>query len=189
VTASGPGAPLTYNVARLLAEPAGSSRDYLVAGVTIDLDAADLRLADPIEGRVHLARTNRGLLVTAGLTTSLAASCSRCLRDIEVPLDLRIEEEALPSIDLHSGLPLDVSAEPDVVRLTDHHELELEPVVRDAISLAEPIAPLCEPDCPGLCPRCGERLAGGDHDHPDDEGDPRLAALRALRVDGGPDPG
>jgi uncharacterized protein len=189
VTPVVPGAPLTYNVARLLAEPPGSSRDYLVAGVMIDLDAPDLRLADPIEGRVHLARTNRGLIVTADLATSIAESCSRCLRDTDVPLSVRIEEEVLPSIDLHTGLPLGTASEPDVVRLTDHHELELEPLVRDAISLAEPIAPLCEPDCPGLCPICGERLSGGAHDHPDDDGDPRLAGLRALRVDGGPETG
>jgi uncharacterized protein len=184
VTAAVPGAPLTYNVAGLLTEPPGASRDYRVAGVTIDLDAPDLRLSDPIEGRVHLSRTNRGLLVTADLSTGIASSCSRCLRDIEVPLSFLVEEEVLPSIDLHSGQPLDVAAEPDVLRLTDHHELELGPVVRDAISLAEPIAPLCEPDCPGLCPVCGERLADSAHDHPDDDGDPRLAGLRALRVDG-----
>lgn len=184
-----PGAPLTYNVARLLAEPPGASREYLVAGVIIDLDAPDLRLADPIEGRVHVARSNRGLLVTADLSTSIAALCSRCLRDVDVPLSLRIEEEVLPSIDLLTGQPLDTATEPDVVRLTDHHELELEPVVRDAIALAEPIAPLCEPDCPGLCPICGERLSGGLHDHPDDEGDPRLASLRALRVDDNPGTG
>ena len=189
MTRSVPGAPLTYNVAGLLADAPGATRDYDVSGVTIAFDDPDLRLADPIEGRVHLARTNRGLIVRAGLRTSLAAQCSRCLRDIEVPLELEIEEEALPSIDLHSGLPVDAESEPDVLRLSDHHELELEPVVRDAISLAEPIAALCEENCPGLCLVCGERMTDGPHDHPDDDGDPRLAALRSLRVDGEPETG
>jgi uncharacterized protein len=184
-----PGAPLTYQVAALLAEPPGSRRDYAVSGVTIPFNDPALRLADPIEGAVHLVRTNRGLLVRAELGTSLATSCSRCLRDVEVPLELRVDEEALPSIDLQTGLPLDTSAEPDVLRLTDRHELVLEPVVRDAISLAEPIAPLCESGCPGLCSVCGERLTDGPHDHPDDEGDPRLAPLRGLRVDGRPENG
>jgi uncharacterized protein len=183
MTARQIGEPLTYNVAGLLAEPVGSTRDYTVAGVIIDL-GEDLHQADPIEGPVHLARTNRGLLVRADLTTSLDEQCSRCLRDIEVPLQLHIEEEALPSIDLHTGELLDTSIEPDVVRLNEHHELELGPVVREAILLAEPIAPLCEPDCPGLCPVCGERLTGGPHDHPDDEIDPRLEALRGFKVDG-----
>jgi uncharacterized protein len=180
--------PLAWNVAALLGELPGSSRDYLVAGVTIDL-GDDLRLADPIEGRVHLARTNRGLYVDADLETSLATTCSRCLQDIEVPIQVRIREEALPALDLGTGRPLNVAAEPDALRLTDHHELDIEQAVREAIQLAEPIAPLCTPDCPGLCVICGQRLAGGPHDHGEDEIDPRLEALRAFRVDADGDDG
>jgi uncharacterized protein len=182
VSARRPADPLTWNVAGLLGEPPGSTRDYGVAGVMLDL-GDDLRQADPLEGHVRLARTNRGLLVTADLTTSLETQCSRCLREIEVPVAVRIEEEALPSVDLHTGLPLDTSAEPDQLRLTDHHELDLEGSVREAIQLAEPIAPLCEPDCPGLCPVCGERMTGGPHAHEDDDVDPRFEALRGFSVE------
>jgi uncharacterized protein len=173
--------PLTWPVTGLLSEAPGTSRSYPLAGVTIPLDD-DLRLAGPIDGTVVLQRTNRGVLVRARLKTSLAETCSRCLRDIEVPLTLEIDEEALPSIDLASGQVVDASAEPDAVRLTDHHELELEPIVREAVSLAEPIAPLCRPDCPGLCPTCGLELATGPHDHPEMDIDPRLEALRAFRL-------
>jgi len=101
-----------------------------------------------------------------------------------VPIEVRLDEEVLPSLDPASGLPVDTSAEPEVARLNAHHELELGPLVADAISLAEPIAPLCEAACPGLCPTCGERLGPGHVAHPEDEVDPRLAALRAFRVDG-----
>jgi uncharacterized protein len=172
--------PLTWNVAALLSEPPGSTRDFQIAGVTIPL-ADELRLADPIEGHIRLARTNRGLLVTGELSTAIEAQCSRCLRDITVPLELRIDEEALPSVDVDSGLPVETETEPDVLRLNQHHEVELEPVVADAISLAEPIAPLCRPDCKGLCPVCGLSLEEGDHRHVEDDVDPRLAALREFR--------
>jgi uncharacterized protein len=182
VTGHGVGEPLTWNVTGLLAEPPGSTRDYHVAGVTIDL-GDEVRQADPIEGDIRLSRTNRGLLVQADLATSLDAECSRCLRAIEVPIEIRIDEEALPTLDIVTGQPLDASVEPDVLRLTDHHELELETTVREAILLAEPIAPLCEPDCPGLCTVCGERLTGGPHDHGEAEIDPRLEALKAFKVD------
>lgn len=179
------GEPLTWNVAGLLGDEAGATRDYEVAGVTIDL-GDDLRQADPIEGHVRLARTNRGLLVIADLTTSLQAECSRCLREIEVPIEIFIEEEALPSLDLHTGHPIEPEAgEEESLRLTDHHELDLEGPVREAIQLAEPIAPLCRPDCPGLCLVCGERLDEGTHHHPTDDIDSRLEALKAFKADGG----
>ena len=183
-----PGEALSYNVAGLLGEPAGSVRTYRIAGVMLDL-GADLALAGPVEGSVRVARTNRGILVTGRLTTSLAEACSRCLRDIEVPLTVTLEEEVLPSVDIATGLPVDTAAEPDVSRLTDHHELELEPLVREAIQLAEPIAPLCRPDCPGLCIVCGLELAEGSHDHGEEPIDPRLEALRAFRVDADPETG
>lgn len=176
-------APLTYPVAGLLAEPPGERRSYPVHGVTIQLPD-DLRLAGPLEGRVEIARTNRGVLVAARLHAALEADCARCLRAVEVPIDVEVEEEVLPSVDVHSGAPIDASAEPDVARLNDHHELQLGPLVAEAISLAEPIAPLCEAACPGLCPICGERLGPGHEAHPDDDIDPRLEALKAFRVDG-----
>jgi uncharacterized protein len=126
--------------------------------------------------------SGRGILVQGRLETALSERCSRCLRPAVAPLLLEIEEEALPSIDVETGLPVDTQSDREVLRLTDHHELDLEPAVRDAISLAEPIAPLCRPDCPGLCESCGADLAmEPGHAHPDDEVDPRLAAMASLR--------
>jgi uncharacterized protein len=172
---------LTFPLAGLLGEPPGASRTYSVADVAFE-PGDDLALAAPVAGSVHVARTNRGVLVDADLTTSLAMECSRCLGPIVVPLELEVDEEALPSIDLHSGLPVDDEEEPDILRLNGHHEVELLPLVRDAISLAEPIAPVCRPDCPGLCVACGQPLETGKHEHPA-EIDPRLEALAAFLPD------
>ena len=174
--------PLTWPLAGFLAQPPGTRQSLPIAGVTIPLDDG-LRLTAPIEGTLTVTRTNRGILVDAPLKTAIAGVCGRCLTDIEIRLDLAIAEEVLPSIDIATGLPADRTAEPDAVRLTGHHELELEPLVREAVSLAEPIAPLCRPDCPGLCIACGQRLGPGHAAHPDDDVDPRLAVLRGFRVD------
>ncbi|MBI3749939.1 MAG: DUF177 domain-containing protein [Chloroflexi bacterium] len=172
--------PFLWNVAGRLGEPPGSERDYPIQHTSIDL-GEDLRLAEPIDGRVRLSRTNRGILARADLHAALALECSRCLREIAVPIAVEVQEEYLPSIDLATGHPLPVDDEPDVLRLSDHHELDLETPVREAIQLAEPIAPLCRPECPGLCVVCGGRLEEGVHDHPDDDVDPRLEALRGFR--------
>ena len=172
---------LTFNVSGLLAEPLGTIRDLDISSPPLDL-GADLRQNSGLVGKVRLTRTNRGLLVKGRLVTSLALVCSRCLRDIDYPVELELEEEALPTIDLASGLPLDTTAEPDVVRLTGHHELELDEEAREGILLAEPIAPLCREDCPGLCVVCGRELGSGPHDHPDTDIDPRLEALRQFQT-------
>ena len=174
--------PFTWNVSGLLADGVGADRTYDISGATIDLPD-ELELAGPIAGQVRLKRTNRGILADARLDTSLAGECARCLRPLTTPIDIRLEEEYLPSIDFQTGRPADIGAEPEALRLSDHHELDLEPSIRDAILLAEPIAPLDRPDCPGLCSVCGLPLDEGEHDHPDDDIDPRLEALRAFRPD------
>ena len=170
---------LIFNVAGLLGQPAGSVRDISISTPPLDF-GPDLVQVKDLEGKLKLTRTNRGLLVQGRLRTAIGQTCSRCLRDIEWPVELQFDEEALPSLDLASGQPVDTSEEPDALRLTDHHELDLEEDVRDWIILSEPIAPLCRPDCPGLCIVCGQELASGPHDHPDDDIDPRLEGLRGL---------
>ena len=172
--------PLAWNVSGLLAEEPGAERTYAVEDLRIDL-GDDLRLAEPIDGQIHLVRTNRGILGRAQLHAALWLECSRCLRDLAFAVDIRFHEEYLPSLDLTTGRPLSRADEPDVARLNDHHELDLETPIREALQLAEPIAPLCRPDCPGLCIVCGGRLDEGSHDHPADEIDPRLEALRGFR--------
>ena len=162
-----------------MGEPAGSVRDIHVAAPPLDFGGDLVQLRD-VTGDLRLTRTNRGLLVQGSLRSAIAQTCSRCLRDIEWPVEIELDEEALPSIDFASGVPVDIGEEPDALRLTDHHELDLEDEVRDGLLLAEPIAPLCRDDCPGLCAVCGLELGSGPHDHPDEDIDPRLEGLRSL---------
>ncbi len=171
---------LTYNVAGLLRAAPGTSRTYPVAIAAMPI-ADDLELAAPISGEVRLSRTADSILATARLSTAVVETCSRCLAPTLAPIEVVIAEEALPTIDIDSGLPIESRADPDAIRVDGHHELHLGPVVRDAISLAEPIAPLCRPDCRGLCLDCGADLnLDPTHRHADDDIDPRLAMLAEL---------
>jgi uncharacterized protein len=170
------------NVAGLLGDGVGATRVVDIVDATLDLPD-DLVLSEPINGRVRLIHENRGIVADAHLTTALAGECARCLRPLTTPIVIDLEEEYLPSVDLTTGRPIAPSDEPEALRLTDHHELDLGPSVADAISLAEPIAPLDRPDCPGLCLVCGLPLDEGVHDHPADDIDPRLEALRGFVPD------
>jgi uncharacterized protein len=178
-----PGEALVVNVAGLLGEASGSQREIAVDVAGLDL-GDDLVGAGRVSVEARVARTNRGVIVTGRVRTALADTCGRCLAPLRIPIDAPIEEEVLPLVDLQSGLRLDTSAEPEVFRLTDHHELDLEPLAREAIQLAAPIAPVCRPDCRGLCPECGGDLNEGAHDHGEAPVDPRLAKLLDFPIDG-----
>jgi uncharacterized protein len=172
---------LSWNVADLLRAAPGTSREYplSIEGMPI---AEDLATVAPVSGSVRLASTGRGILARGHITTALPETCSRCLTSVTSRVEVDIEEEALPSVDIDTGLPVDTEAEPGTLRIDDHHELDLSEAVREAISLAEPIIVLCRPDCRGLCLACGADLnADPSHDHGADELDPRLSALVAIR--------
>lgn len=173
---------LLFNVAGLLGERAGSIRDVTVDGVWLEL-GDEIRQSAPLALRARIGRTNRGVIVSGDVRTSLADTCGRCLVALEIPIDVLIDDEVLPSIELQSGAAVDATAEPEAHRLSDHHELDLEPLAREAVQLAAPIAPVCRPDCRGLCPECGADLNGGPHEHADAPVDPRLAKLGEFRAD------
>ncbi len=173
---------LSYNVTDLLRSAPGTSREYPLAADTLRIDD-ELAVVAPIRGTVRLANSGRGILARGQLTTALPETCSRCLTDIVSPVDVEFTEEALPSVDLESGTPIARETDdPDILLLDDHHQLDLTGTIRDAISLAEPIVVLCRPDCLGLCLTCGTDLnADPGHSHGEDDIDPRLAALVAIR--------
>lgn len=72
-------------------------------------------------------------------------------------------------------------------RIVDE-QIDLEQSIIDGVAMELPMSPLCSEDCPGLCPRCGVRLAIADPDHSHDVIDPRWAGLAAkldtLKEDG-----
>ena len=114
------------------------------------------------------------------VTGTATGSCVRCLTELveEVDEDFQV----LYVWPGGRGRPEAEEVDPETqedVRELDGDLLDLEPAVRDAVVPGFPFQPVCTPDCPGLCDRCGARLAD-DPDHEHDEIDPRWAALQQL---------
>jgi uncharacterized protein len=165
------------NVAGLLREPPGTSRTIELGS----LDVSTTGTAPPrrVLGTVRLQRTNRGILASGQARTLARRTCIRCLDEFDEPVDVELNEEFLPTADPTTGKALAVDeADAEVARIDAHHEIDLAALVNDELLLAEPMHPLCRPDCGGLCPVCGGRMDDGGHeDHVAAEVDPRLAAL------------
>ena len=89
-----------------------------------------------IEIRYRLESIHEGILASAEVDTVADAQCSRCLRDIKVPVQVEFQELfAYPSDE-----PFDYEVHGDHV--------DLEPVVRDAVVLSLPFQPECAEGCP-----------------------------------------
>ena len=173
-----------FNVAGLLREPPGATRDIRLRDHYVTL-GTDVELAGPIDADLHLQRTNRGILARGEIRASLRRTCARCTDPYVEEVRVPVSEEFLPSLDPDTGAPvvLDEGEGAETLRINEHHEIELDGVLHDELVLTEPMHPLCRPDCPGLCPECGLRMDAGDHAHGGDEIDPRLAGLAALLRD------
>lgn len=133
--------------------------------------AAVVQQGAPLEIDLKLEGLHEGILVTGDIKAEATGECVRCLDPVSIPLQVEFQELFAYSLD-----------EAFDFAVRDDH-VDLEPVVRDAVVLALPFQPVCRPDCPGLDPETGEKLADNPDRSPREVLDPRWAALEGFQAD------
>ena len=148
--------PLLLNVGFIIHETIGYSRDFPFDFDSISIPP-DTKLSQ-LSGLVRVTRTAQGLLVQVKMQAYLPAECVRCLTEFAQLLQIDFT-------DLYAFTPNSVT-ESGLI-LPETGKIDLAPIVRDEMLLAIPISPLCQLDCKGLCPVCGENLndISGVHEH------------------------
>jgi uncharacterized protein len=169
---------MEINVSQLLQEPIGSTREY-------EINSADEIIDDGkeynVRGKCQLMRTHRSVLVKCDLDAEVELTCSRCLSRFRHPLKIKFEEEYLPTVDIHSGAPLPAPEEKSSFTIDERHTLDLTEAIRQYSLMAVPMKALCEEDCAGLCPKCGQNLNQGKCGCPTEEIDSRWSKLTRLQ--------
>ena len=166
------------NVAQLLRASVGFTRIHEVDDLLSGLDALNPTCA--VDGEVTLVRTNRSIIVTGTLMTSLVGTCSRCLEEFTYSEAFTITEEYFPTIDIITGRPLPAPEDLSSFTIDDNHILDLTEAVRQYIILAMPMQPLCRKDCAGICPVCGQNQNAQPCDCIRDDLDSRWTVLQDL---------
>ncbi len=176
---------VSFNVSQLLLMGPGAVREFDFCEPLPDA-ADELHLRGPISGHARLTRTSEGILAHSEYHVCAKFECARCLDDAVAQIEGVFDEEFLPTTDIHTGLPLHIperSSDEDELLIDEHHEINLNEILRQNILTNLPMHPLCEEACPGLCPECGERLGPTHTSHaeeaPVDPSSPfaRLAVL------------
>ena len=148
------------NVAQLLHAPVGTTRSYPLDEHEPEL-AEELGLMTPVVGTLKLTRTSHGILADVSYTVDVEQECGRCLDPARSTIKSEVSEEFLPSLNIVTGLPETMDADPDEPRVSANHELDVTDIIRQDIVVQSPLQPLCRSDCPGLCPSCGLELQLG----------------------------
>src|SRR5205823_7656997 len=126
---------------------------------------------EKVQAEFVVNRANTGTVFALAFTARLHGPCYRCLDDAVLDVPIRVREYPATS-------PADDElTTPYVV----DDLLDVSGWARDAVALALPDKILCRPDCAGLCPECGQDLNADPHTHEVQHGDPRWAALEALK--------
>ena len=176
---------MKVSVAPLLKEPVGESVDYRVEEDPIDPRGENAELLEAqvtaIDADIKATHTNPGALLEGDARATVALECARCLKAIDTPVEASFAEQYYATLNVETG-----AAMPDPPRdaktIGSDFRIDLTPLIREEVILATPIAPLCRPDCKGLCPACGLDLNESPHQHERDV-DERWAALKDVRVD------
>lgn len=163
----------SFNLRQVRLRPAEEHREAL----DVELPAFEfggqryIPVPETVPSQLVVTRATTGTLFTLSFTVRLHGPCYRCLGDavLEVPIAAREYQASSPE-DEEMTTPYLVE-----------DRLDVSAWGRDAVVLALPEKILCRPDCAGLCPFCGKNLNDEPHTHEEERGDPRWAALEALR--------
>jgi uncharacterized protein len=122
----------------------------------LPVDEAELRLIEPvaIEGRIR--RNHAGEVELNGsLRTRVAVPCARCLKPVELPIEVVFSERFVPAVAWRDQVEHELNQEDLNLAAFDGEGIELDDLVKEEVLLAIPAQVLCRPECKGLCPVCG----------------------------------
>ncbi len=167
---------------------AGEMKEYeldIEAPVRIGVPLIGIPEGDIIETDVRLESVTEGVLLSAEIYAVALGECIRCLDPVEQVIDRKIQELYRYEPTNEKGRKkrrededVDLDAEDELQMEGDQMNLEM-PII-DAIILALSVNPLCDEECMGLCPDCGEKWESLPDDHRHEVVDARWSGLASL---------
>ncbi len=112
-----------------------------VSPSALDLETDIVKFSGPVKIRAEVSKITNAVTVTLRLSGLMHLNCSRCLREFNI--DLKKDLRSIYQVD-KSQLRIDLDQD-----------------IKEEMILDYPLKPLCNPDCKGLCPKCGKNLNEG----------------------------
>lgn len=159
----------------------GSHGSFHTEAAELDFWDADWQLANPLMVDAEISNEGKFLNLKGHVCATVQGSCSRCLKQVVVPVDCDFAEQLLYAKDVSLFSHLAVGEVEEKYFIYDNDTLDITDIIRENILAVLPQKILCRDDCRGLCPKCGKNLNQGQCDCDLHEVDPRLAILAKLK--------
>lgn len=136
---------LRVNVAELLRRPGTQKQISTVLSLKEPIVFQDVRVPESSDVAIDVVieSLSDGATVNGSVSTAWVGLCVRCLGDAGQRVAADVNE-------LYQFKPTTEEAFELV-----GEQIDLEPMAMQLVMLELPIAPLCRPECAGLCPECG----------------------------------
>ncbi|WP_183108658.1 YceD family protein [Thermohalobacter berrensis] len=136
----------------------------------------EIILTSPVKVTGNVFKTNDGLYLSANITYEYSDECARCLKEVKDKVDTSIsgrlvEKEQKNKIE---------NDEDETEIFYEGNEVDLDELTINTILLSLPMRVLCNEECRGICPKCGQDLNEVECNCEDDNIDPRFAKLKEL---------
>lgn len=135
----------------------------------------DFTLPNGIDYDVSLTNAGEGILVTGVVRTHVEGVCDRCLEPAEFDVASEVDEYFLFEEPAEEVSEDDDDAL-DYFVVNPDNTIDLSDALMSAIIMETPFVVLCDPDCKGLCPVCGENLNERDCGHAQEAERERVAS-------------
>jgi uncharacterized protein len=155
------------------------SRTYETDDLTFD--EHDLTLIEPVTVDGRIRRKGVEVELRGQLRTKIAVACGRCLKSVELPIEVAFTERFTPAVTWKNEEQHELTEEDLDLSAFDGEGIELDDLVKEEILLAMPGHVVCRDECKGLCPNCGVDLNAGSCNCSTKQIDSRWEKLKDLR--------
>jgi uncharacterized protein len=141
-----------------------------------------LRQTGPLKasGKVELVTGSLGEIQVKGhMAVAMEADCDRCLEPAKVPIDSDFELYYRP-VEEGYGEEVAIDQSEAEMGFYEGDGVELNDVLREYVLLALPMQRVCNDNCKGICPVCGQNRNQKDCGCHTEAVDDRWAALKQL---------
>ncbi len=124
----------------------------------LDVGGASIHPAGRLTLHVVAELVGREIRIRGDLSTAFEMECDRCATAIEFPLNRCFDLYYRPLSTIARVEEIEIPKDELEMAFYPAEGIDLREVAKEQVILALPMKLLCNPNCRGLCPRCGVNL-------------------------------